>query len=187
MVPAMRKLFSTGLAAALLALVLSAPAMASEASFYRDVQGRWTGPGQIVAGKFKGTRFTCDLNGLSPSSKTGLSIGGACRVGMFSQPINADVERAGRVYVGKFLDGEAGEGMDVIGGRYTGSKLIVDIRRKDLRGVMVAKLNSTNQLNITISVWLDTELIPVIGMTLQRSGDSSNVATTGSIRKQAAR
>ncbi|GIL00669.1 MAG: hypothetical protein BroJett030_05680 [Alphaproteobacteria bacterium] len=174
-------------AAGLLACLVGAgPAAAgpasSEAAFYRAVAGKWSGPGEIVAGKYKGTRFTCVFDGLSPDSTTGLSIDGTCRVGMFSQPMNAVVQRAATGYSGRFLDGEAGEGMDVVGGRYSRSKLVVDIKRKDLRGVIVAHLTGADKLNVTISVRVDRHLIPVIGMALDRQGGVDDIIASSTDR-----
>lgn len=180
----MRKSLITCLAAGLLASSIPATALASEAEFYRDIQGKWQGPGEIVAGKYKGTKFTCSFNGLSATPKTGLTIDGTCRVGVFTQPMKASVERGARGYLGKFLDGEAGEGMDVVGGRYSGSKLVVDIKRKDLRGVMVASLRNEGKLNITISVKVESKLIPVIGMTLDRvSSVGTDEVVTGTVKQ----
>ena len=38
-------------------------AHASEHSYFNDVQGKWSGAGKIVAGLYKNTRFTCNLEG----------------------------------------------------------------------------------------------------------------------------
>jgi hypothetical protein len=167
------------LAATVLASVPVVAAHASEVEFYRTIQGRWIGPGEIVAGKYKGTKFTCDFNGITPSEANGMSIDGNCRVGVFNQPMNASVTKSGRGFTGKFLDGEAGEGMDIIGGRYTASKLVVDVRRKDLNGVMIAKLNGDDKLNITVSVKVDKQLIPVIGMSLDRVDSNTSTSSVG--------
>ncbi len=99
----------------------STAAFASETEFYRTIEGRWIGPGEIVAGKYKGTKFTCDFNGITPANAKGMSIDGNCRVGVFNQPMNASVTRVrAAASTGKFLDGEAGEGMDIVGGRFSG-------------------------------------------------------------------
>ncbi|MFZ1814134.1 MAG: hypothetical protein WBO55_02210 [Rhizobiaceae bacterium] len=165
--------------AAVLSFVFAANlAQAGEVQFYRSIAGKWTGPGEIVAGKYKGTKFTCNFNGITPNSRTGMSIDGYCRVGVFNQPMKASFERRGNGYSGQFLDGEAGEGMDVVGGRFLGSKVVVDIKRKDLRGVMVTRLTSDDKLNITISVRVDKRLIPVIGMTLDRSASTDGMVTS---------
>ncbi len=183
MVPLMR-FKSLCLAAAVFFMTSAAPAFASEADFYRSIQGRWIGPGEIVAGKYKGTKFTCDFNGLTPAKANGMSIDGNCRVGVFNQPMNASVTRSGRGFSGKFLDGEAGEGMDIVGGRFSGSKLVVDVKRKDLNGVMVARLSGEDKLNITVSVKVDKQLIPVIGMSLDRVDSAT---ATGSVTKRVAK
>jgi len=150
--------------------VFSAHAMASEKKFFSDIEGKWSGPGEIVAGKYKGTKFVCTFDGDSLQRKSGMNIDGSCRVGLFSQKMSASVQRVSGKYKGKFLDGAAGEGMDVIGGRYSRSRLSVDIIRKDLRGIMTTSLNAAGKLNITISVHVGKKLVPVIGMTLDRIG-----------------
>ncbi|MGI9400581.1 MAG: hypothetical protein ACR2O0_04945, partial [Rhizobiaceae bacterium] len=166
----MRNPLLSAFSAGILLFVLAFSAHASEKQFYENIQGQWAGPGSIVAGKYKGTKFTCRFQGLSPEKLTGMSIDGNCRVGLFSQIMNANFKRSAKGYTGKFLDGEAGEGMDIVGGRYTRSKLVVDIKRKDLTGVMVAKLHEEDKLNITISVRVRSRLVPVIGMSLKRTG-----------------
>lgn len=150
-----------------------AHATTSEAAFFRSIEGKWSGPGEIVAGKYKGTKFTCVFDGLKQEQKTGMNIDGYCRVGMFSQPMNAIVERAARGYSGTFLDGEKGEGMDITGGRYSSNRLVVDIKRKDLRGVMVARRTGADSMQFTISVRVDGSLVPVIGFSLERTGEAS--------------
>jgi hypothetical protein len=179
MVHPMRSVMSYCLAASVLASFPAAAAHASETEFYRTIQGRWVGPGEIVAGKYKGTKFTCDFNGITPSDAKGMSIDGNCRVGVFNQPMNASVTRSGRGFTGKFLDGEAGEGMDIVGGRYSASKLVVDVKRKDLNGVMIARLNGDDRLNITVSVKVDKQLIPVIGMSLDRVDSATSTSSVG--------
>jgi hypothetical protein len=104
---------------------------------------------------------------------------------MFNQPMNASVTRSARGFFGKFLDGEKGDGMDIVGGRYSGSKLVVDVKRKDLNGVMIARLNGDNKLNITVSVRVEKQLIPVIGVSLDRVGTASDATVTGSVQRQA--
>ena len=185
MVYLMRKTIACFLTAGIFALALTISAQASETEFYQSIQGRWIGPGEIVAGKYKGTKFVCDFNGITPAAGNGMSISGSCRVGVFNQPMNASVIRNSRGFSGRFLDGEAGEGMDIVGGRFSGSKLVVDVKRKDLNGVMVARLNGTNKLNITVSVKVEKKLIPVIGMTLDRSPQAADATVTGSVEKKA--
>lgn len=186
MVLLMRNFFCISLVAAALVGAMAPLAAASEADFYRSIKGRWTGPGEIVAGKYKGTKFVCDFKGITQASDSGMEIDGTCRVGVFNQPMRASVMRTSRGFGGKFLDGEAGEGMDVVGGRFAGSRLVVDVKRKDLNGVMVARLNGNDKLNITVSVKVDKQLVPVIGMTLDRVNKAADATVTGALEKQAA-
>ena len=164
----------TLLSALLFVFAASGIAHASDLAFFNEVEGKWSGPGEIVAGKYKGTKFTCVFNGVNPAAKAGMKIDGYCRVGVFSQPMNAIIEKASGSYRGKFLDGEAGEGMDITGGRYTANKLVVNIKRKDLRGILVASKDNADHMQMTISVSVDGRLIPVIGMRLDRMGGKSD-------------
>lgn len=145
------------------------PVDASEKRYFKDVQGTWSGAGTIVAGPYKNTRFTCKLSGNAPTSP-GMKLSGKCRVGLFSQPIEATVAKRGGRYRGQFLDGAKGKGLDIISGRLRGKKLVLGIKRKKLNGTMVANLKSSNKLNITISVQVDGGLVPFIGLTLNRTG-----------------
>ena len=67
----------------------------SDAALFSSIEGAWSGPGEIVAGKYKGTKFTCNLTGETPNGKVGMTLDGACRVGVFTQPMSATVERRG--------------------------------------------------------------------------------------------
>ncbi|MBW3098065.1 hypothetical protein [Pseudohoeflea coraliihabitans] len=166
---------------AVLATAPLAPAMAaSDAVFFKAVAGEWKGPGEIVAGKYKGTRFSCNLEGLPESGKrAGISLDGNCRVGVFSQKMSAVITRKGRSYSGRFLDGAAGEGLDVVSGRISSEQAVVAIKRKKLDGAMVAKLLDPETLNVSISVKVGETMVPVIGMTLKRS---QGRVQTGSLR-----
>ena len=158
--------------------ILTFSAHASDRQFFNGIKGKWSGPGEIVAGKFKGTKFVCTFGGETQKASTGMAVDGSCRVGMFSQPMNAKIATTAGKYIGQFLDGAKGEGMDIVGGRYTSQRLVVDIKRKDLNGVMVANLTDPNRLNVTISVKHNGRLIPVIGMSLKRQAGAT---ITGSI------
>src|SRR5688572_1116157 len=81
--------------------------------FFSNIEGEWSGPGEIVAGKYKGTKFTCKFTGATPNGKLGMSLDGGCRVGLFTQKMSASVEHKGRQgYRGTFMDGALGEGLD---------------------------------------------------------------------------
>ncbi|MGI9351073.1 MAG: hypothetical protein ACR2O3_05880 [Rhizobiaceae bacterium] len=170
--------FSLIILATFCSLLLAGNAHASDKKFFDNIRGEWSGPGEIVAGKHKGTKFVCTFGGKRPSPKTGMDIDGSCRVGVFSQPMNAKIIKAAGSYIGAFLDGQKGDGMDVIGGRYTRDRLVVDIKRHNLNAIMVANLSDPNNLKVTISVKHQEKLIPVIGMNLARK---SGPIITGSV------
>ena len=148
-----------------------APAMAGEARdarFFEKVEGKWRGPGEIVAGKYKGTRFICEFDGTTPTDAIGMTLAGDCRVGLFSQAMSATVKRDGRSYTGSFLDGADGEGLDIVAGNVSPDRAALTLNRKQLDGAMLARLADPNTLNVTVSVRVGEELVPVIGMSLDR-------------------
>ncbi|MDX3925411.1 MAG: hypothetical protein QHC90_06310 [Shinella sp.] len=175
-------LIARGSAAAVLAAlsVLAAPAHAGsrDKAFFDQVSGTWQGPGEIVAGKYKGTKFTCNLSGTSASADDiGIQLDGHCRVGVFKQPMSALITKAGGTYRGKFLDGAAGKGLDIVSGTVTGDKVVMGINRQKLNGAMIARLQDDNTMNITISVKVEDTMVPVIGMSLNRKVDSMAVGS----------
>ncbi|TWG93824.1 hypothetical protein L598_000400000970 [Mesorhizobium sp. J18] len=156
------------------AAALIAPEAASasdrEQKFFESVQGQWSGPGEIVAGKYKGTKFVCNFEGTTPEGKVGMTLDGGCRVGMFTQNMSASVERkAPGEYRGTFMDGAAGKGLDVTGGTVKGKKVVFSLVRNALNGAMLAHLSDKNTMNITVSVRVAEEMVPVIGMNLKRT------------------
>ena len=154
------------------AFVLTAYAQADEKTFFNGIKGKWAGSGQIVAGKYKGTHFTCFFDGDLPESIMGMSIDGNCRVGVFNQKMNAKVSKRGSKYKGSFLDGAKGKGLDIVSGRFLKGKkaFVMDLRRKKLVGAMRAQLISQDKMNISISVLVNKKYIPVIGLDLKRRG-----------------
>jgi len=169
--------------AALMALaagVTDTSANERERSFFRSVEGKWSGPGEIVAGKYKGTKFICNFTGSTPDGKIGMALDGGCRVGMFTQKMNASIARDGRRgYRGSFMDGAEGKGLDVVGGSVTGNKVVFALNRKALDGTMQARLPDDNTMNVTVSVKVENQLVPVIGMSLKRL-DSKTVSAIAS-------
>ncbi len=141
--------------------------------FFQNVRGEWTGPGEIVAGKYKGTKFTCSLTGDTPAGKVGMALEGSCRVGLFSQKMSARIERRGKSYKGTFLDGAGGDGLDIVAGSVSGSKVVMTLNRNQLNGAMLANLKGKDAMNVTVSVRVNKELVPVIGMNLKRVDGSS--------------
>jgi hypothetical protein len=148
--------------------------------FFQSVEGEWVGPGQIVAGKYKGTRFNCTFTGSTPDAKVGMTLDGACRVGMFTQKMSATVEHSGKGYTGQFLDGAAGKGLDVVAGAVDGRMVVLSLNRKQLNGAMLARLPDENTMAVTVSVRVDKQLVPVIGMNLKRI----DAAAVGSIAQK---
>ncbi|MET0171080.1 hypothetical protein [Agrobacterium sp. lyk4-40-TYG-31] len=146
--------------------------------FFGSVAGVWSGPGEIVAGKYKGTKFTCDLTGEPISDKdTGIKLGGTCRVGVFKQPMSAVISKKGNGYEGKFLDGSEGKGLDIVSGQVSGDKVVLGINRAKLNGAMVARVTNNTSMNITISVKVADQMVPVIGLTLARNVDQMAVGS----------
>ena len=166
---------------AMLGMALCGPlasAQASDRQFFQSIEGRWTGPGEIVAGKYKGTRFSCSLDGSSLGRNPGMTLDGKCRVGIFSQRITATVERRGRSYRGTFLDGAEGKGLDVVSGNVSGNRVTVGMKREQLNGAMVASMKPNGNLGVTVSVRIGEELVPVIGLDLSKVDGTA----TGSVR-----
>ena len=148
----------------------SAQAAERDRKFFQSVEGDWSGPGEIVAGKYKGTKFNCTFNGSTPPKKLGMTLDGTCRVGVFSQKMSATVEHKGaKGYKGTFMDGAAGKGLDIVSGNVVdGGKVVLAINRNQLKGVMQARVADKNTMNVTVSVRVEKELVPVIGMSLKR-------------------
>jgi uncharacterized protein (DUF2147 family) len=166
-------LLVSGFAAAALSLgawVHSADAGSRDKAFFQSVAGSWRGPGEIVAGKYKGTKFTCNLTGQAlDSGTTGVKLDGSCRVGVFQQPMSAEITQNGGSYNGKFLDGAAGKGLDITSGTVNDGTVVLGLNRQKLNGAMIARVTDNKSMNVTISVKVGEQMVPVIGVTLQRA------------------
>lgn len=147
-------------------------------AFFQRAEGVWNGPGEIIAGKYKGTKFVCNLTGTTPSRAAGMTLDGSCRVGVFSQKMSATVAFAGNGYRGKFLDGAAGTGLDILAGSVQGSRAVFTVDRKQLRGTMTARMTGPDKMAVTVNVKVGNQMVQVLGMGLTRL-DS---ATVGSIK-----
>ena len=157
------------LATATAICVPSAQAIERDAQFFQSVQGQWTGPGEVVAGKYKGTKFVCNFTGTAPAGAAGMTLDGGCRVGLFTQKMKATVVKNGNGYSGKFNDGAEGKGLDVVSGNVVSSrKVVFGLNRKSLKGAMQARLPNDNSMVITVSVRVEKEMVPVIGVNLKR-------------------
>lgn len=171
-----------GLAAAALSPVAdvapAATAATRDKAFFNSVAGSWKGPGEIVAGKYKGTKFTCNLIGEpTGDSSAGIKLDGTCRVGVFKQPMTAVISQSGSSYKGKFLDGAAGKGLDVVSGAVSEDTVVVGINRAKLNGAMIARVRDDKTMNVTVSVKVESQMIPVIGLTLTRQVDEMAVGS----------
>lgn len=170
------RLSLTALVLFLVGFAIPALAGSKDKEFFESVTGRWNGPGEIVAGKYKGTKFFCKLaGGPAVDHAVGITMDGRCRVGVFSQNMSAFIGQQGDDYTGRFLDGAKGEGLDITSGQIDGNKIVVGIHRERLNGAMVAYLEEPNVMNVTISVRVRDELIPVIGMTLSRGSQVGSI------------
>lgn len=174
-------LIARGVAAASLAALTCAASPAfsgDDKAFFEQVSGQWKGPGEIVAGKYKGTKFTCDLTGEpAEGASAGIKLDGTCRVGVFKQSMSALITQKGKTYTGKFLDGANGKGLDIVSGNVAKDKVVVGINRKKLNGAMIARLQDPSTLNITISVKVEETMVPVIGVSLSRQVDNMAVGS----------
>ncbi|NNG70802.1 hypothetical protein HLI18_12890 [Rhizobium laguerreae] len=171
-----------GLAAAALSPVAdvapAATAATRDKAFFDSVAGSWKGPGEIVAGKYKGTKFTCNLIGEpTGDSSAGIKLDGTCRVGVFKQPMTAVISQSGSTYKGKFLDGAAGKGLDVVSGAVSEDTVVVGINRAKLNGAMIARVRDDKTMNVTVSVKVESQMVPVIGLTLTRQIDEIAVGS----------
>jgi hypothetical protein len=149
--------------------------------FFKSVQGEWTGPGEVVAGKYKGTKFICNFTGTASADVAGMTLDGGCRVGLFMQKMTASIKKNGNGYSGVFNDGAAGKGLDVVSGNVVSSrKVVFGLNRKQLRGAMQARLPDDNSMVVTVSVRVQDQMIPVIGMNLKRV----DAAAVGSVAQE---
>jgi hypothetical protein len=157
----------------------TAVATASDADrrFFDSVTGQWSGPGEIVAGRYAGTKFMCNFTGATPNGAIGMSLDGGCRVGLFTQRMSANIQRQGRAYRGTFMDGSQGEGLDVTGGQVSNGQVMFSLNRNALNGAMQAKLTDPDTMHVTVSVRVEDTMVPVIGVNLKRV-DQRSVGST---------
>ena len=94
--------------------------------------------------------------------------------------MSATIERRGKSYRGSFMDGAAGKGLDVVSGNVVGNKVVLGLNRKQLNGAMIARLSADNKMTVTVSVRVEQQMIPVIGVNLTRV----DAAGVGSVARQ---
>jgi hypothetical protein len=75
---------------------------------------------------------------------------------------------SGNGYKGKFLDGAAGKGLDIVAGSVQNSKAVFTVNRKQLRGAMSARMTGPNGMAVTVSVKVGDTMVQVLGMNLTR-------------------
>jgi phosphoenolpyruvate synthase/pyruvate phosphate dikinase len=80
-------------------------------------------------------------------------------------------------YKGKFLDGAAGKGLDVVSGTVTQDTVVVGLNRAKLNGAMIARVRDDKTMNVTVSVKVEDRMVPVIGLTLTRQIDEMTVGS----------
>ena len=155
---------------AVVGVASGASAAEPDKQVFQSAEGKWVGPGEIIAGKYKGTKFNCSFTGSTPDGKMGMTLDGGCRVGLFTQQMSATVQRKGRRgYTGSFMGGSSGTGLDIISGNVVNArKVVFAINRKQLNGVMQARVPDDNSMIVTVSVRVADQMVPVIGMNLKR-------------------
>jgi hypothetical protein len=67
------------------------------------------------------------------------------------------------------MGGSTESGMDIVGGNVVDAqKVVFTINRKQLNGVMQARVPDGNSMTVTVAVRVNNQLVPVIGMSLKR-------------------
>jgi len=140
-----------------------------ERVFFQSLEGQWSGAGEIVAGKYKGTRFNCHFIGTSETKVVGLSLDGNCRVGLFGQAMKAKISRRpSGAFLGKFNNGAQAQGMDITAAHIGADHMQFDLNRQNLQGTMLARLETQDAMSITLSVKVMGEFVRVVGLNLKR-------------------
>jgi len=154
---------------AFFAVTVEARDGAREKVVFQNFEGQWNGAGEIVAGKYKGTRFSCHFVGAATLRTIGLSLDGSCRVGLFSQAMKAQITRHPTgAFLGQFNDGAKSQGMDITAARIGTDHMQFDLNRQNLQGTMLARLEGQDVMSISLSVKVMDEFVPVVGMNLKR-------------------
>ncbi|KAA6405949.1 hypothetical protein [Candidatus Tokpelaia sp.] len=146
----------------------AAQAVDYRAAFLQSVRGQWSGKGEVVAGRYKGIKFSCKLSTPTAENEMEMNLDGTCRTGIFSQPVKARISRRGSTFHGSFNEGAQANGLDIIAGAIHKNHMTLELNRDKLNGNIIARLEGDNLLHITLAVKIDEEIIPVIGMDLNR-------------------
>lgn len=169
---------------ALFALALTLGAFAADArdketDFLAQLKGTWSGTGRVLAGPDRGTDFKCSLKGKPSRTGVKISMNGKCSIGRLSARMGASIKYSHGVqkYIGRFLGGAKGNGMDIYGDR-RGNSLKLRLSRGRTQGNMDLLLQKKNRMRVIISV-TDKKRgrdIPVIALDLNRTRSSASLA-----------
>lgn len=173
------KVAAIGLTLVIMFLALSlvtASASSRETDFLAKLQGNWSGSGRVLAGPDRGTNFECNLAGKPSRTGIKISMNGKCSVGRLSARMGASIKYSEGVgkYVGRFLNGARGNGLDIYGDR-AGNKLKLRLTRGRTQGNMDLLLQRKDLMRVIISVYDPTNRrsIPVIALDLKKSRKSA--------------
>jgi hypothetical protein len=176
----MPRFLAVALAAAL-AMTATLPARADDAAeFMQRFSGTWVGSGQLLFNTGGASEFACELSGDPSASQLTFGMSGKCWMGSLSAPVSASLRYnsdTNRFY-GQFLDGAAGNGLDIVGNR-AGRGFSLKLVRGSTQGRLAAETIGEDQMKITIyyrDIKNDREL-PVVAMGFTRKD-----VITGSIQ-----
>jgi hypothetical protein len=153
------------------------PSYATDAAqFMTRFSGEWRGTGRVLVGPDHGTKFHCALAGDPSRSETSFTMNGKCWIGQLSALVRARVRynaETNRFY-GAFLDGAAGNGVDIVGER-SGEGLVMSLSRGMAQGRLTAEPVGNNQMKVMISLVdrANDREIPVVAMGLAKEGATS--------------
>jgi len=158
----------------------AAPAVDYRTAFLQSVRGQWSGQGEVIAGRYKGIKFRCTLNTPAADNAAEIYLDGTCRAGIFSQPVKARINRKGGRFRGSFNEGAQANGLDIVAGAIHKNHMTLELNRDKLNGNMTARLEGDNLLHITLAVKIDEDIIPVIGLNLNRiAPEATTIAAKG--------
>ena len=152
-------------------MAFASQAAERETDFLAQLQGNWSGSGRVLAGPDRGTNFNCSLKGKPSRTGVRISMNGKCSVGRLSARLGARIKYSEGVqkYIGRFLDGSDGNGLDIYGDR-RGNSLKLRLTRGRLKGNMDLLLQRKDLIRVIISITdkRRNRDIPVIALDLTK-------------------
>ena len=146
------------------------------AHFMNRFSGEWRGSGRVLVGPDHGTKFHCALAGDPSRSEMSFVMSGKCWIGQLSAPVRARLRYNGDSdrYYGAFLDGAAGNGVDIIGAQ-SGEGFVMKLSRGMAQGRLTAEPVGRNQMKVMISLVdrSNDREIPVVAMGFAKEGSAS--------------